>query len=240
MNLKKISAGFIVLASMSLASLSAHAELWGNTAAEFLYGWGYERAPEDQAILTIKHAGGWSTGDTFFFIDYSNIDDDTGTFAHAEWQGRLSMLRTFGSGAREGFLKDVYLNAQIDLDNNPFTNRRTDMVGIGLDFNVPGFRFVKLNIHHRDDPALSGSSTQASFVWNKGFKLGEQDFSFEGFLDYTTDEGTAVSNILTQPVVMWHPSERVGVGVEWQYWQDRLGFEGVNESAPQFIFRWKF
>ena len=240
MKKRNIFTGIASVLGMLLVSVPAHAELWGNTAAEFLYGSGYERTPEDQGILTIKHAGGWKTGDTFFFVDFASIDNETDTFTHAEWQGRLSLYRTFGSGSSDGFLKDVYLNAQIDLDNNPFTDKRTDMFGIGLDFKVPGFRFFKVNIHHRDDPTIEGTSEQITLVWNKGFKIGEANFSFEGFLDYTTEEGDGVANILTQPVLMYHPTKHVGVGIEYQYWQDRLGIEGVDESVAQAIFRWSF
>lgn len=240
MKKRNILAGIASVVGMLFISLPAHAELWGSTAAEFLVGKGYERTPEDQEILTVKHAGGWKTGDTFFFVDFTSLGEDTKTFAHAEWQGRLSLLRTLGSGARDGLFKDFYLSAQVDLTNNPFTNKRTDMYGIGFDFNVPGFRFVKLNIHHRDDPTLPGSTEQITLVWNKGFKIGEADFEFSGFADFTGEEGGTVSNVLTTPQLLWHATEHVAIGIEYQYWQDRLGIKGLDESLTQAMVRWTF
>jgi hypothetical protein len=92
---------------------------------------------------------------------------------------------------------------------------------------------------YRDDPLFDGSSIQLNLVWNVGF--GKNDmFSFEGFLDWTTDEGDSVSNLLAQPQLVWHANKYIGLGIEWQYWQNRLGIDGLNESTPQAMVRWTF
>ena len=218
---------------------SANAQvLWSSTAAEFLYGFGFERDPEDQGILTIKHAAGWGIGDTFFFVDVVNIDKNDKGSDHLEWNVRTSMLRLFGKETGKGFFKDFLVSAQIDVDRNAFNQRRTDMFGVWFDFNVPGFNFVKFGINHRDDPNFDGSSEQFTLVWNKTFNIGEAKFSFEGFADYTTDEGDSNSNLLTTPQLLWHVNDRVAVGLEYQYWDNRLGIEGLDESAPQVMLRW--
>ena len=231
-----------VLASLALSIIfitPASAQiLWHNTYAEFLYGFGYERDPEDQAILTLKHASGWGVADTFFFMDIGGIDDDDSGSDHLEWNVRLSIPRVLGKETGKGFFKDFLVSAQIDVDRNQFNQRRTDMFGVWFDFNVPGFRFVKFGINHRDDPNFSGSSEQFTLVWNKAFKIGDANFSFEGFADYTTEEGDSESNFLTQPQLLWHVNERVAVGLEYQYWDNRLGIKGNDESAPQIMLRW--
>ena len=100
--------------------------------------------------------------------------------------------------------------------------------------------FFKTHLQYRDDPTLDGTSVQFNLVWNKGFKVGEQDFSFEGFLDYTTSEGTTVSNTLAQPQLLWHANKSLAIGIEYQYWKNRLGVDGINESSPQVMVRWTF
>ena len=80
-------------------------------------------------------------------------------------------------------------------------------------------------------------------MWNKGFKLGGQKFSFEGFLDYTTGEGSGFgseSNTLTQPALVWHATKHLGLGIEYQYWQNRLGIDGLDEEVPQLMARFTF
>ena len=114
------------------------------------------------------------------------------------------------------------------------------MAGISFDWNVPGFKFVKTHLQYRDDPTLDGSSVQFNLVWNKSFKLGDADFSFEGFLDWTTSEGAGASNLLMQPQLVWYATKHFGMGIEYQYWQNRIGVEGVNEKSPQIMARWTF
>jgi len=227
-------------------SAGTQAAVWSSTKVELLYGYDYKRGPGfaevDEAIFTIANASGLTWGDSFFFSDVTDFDDRDGTSAnHMEFGPRLSLLRTFGDGQwKEGPIKDIYAIVQIDYDNNPFSNKWTGMGGASVDWNVPGFRFVKTHVQYRDDPTKSGSSIQFNLVWNKGFKVGEQNFSFEGFLDWTSSEGNGESNLLTQPQLLWHANKHIAVGIEYQYWQNRLGIDGLDEKAPQLMVRWTF
>lgn len=214
---------------------------FSSTKAEFLYGWNYERKSKEGFILTLANVTGWNYGDSFFFIDVGNVDDREETDGvHMEWGPRLSLLRTVGSGARDGFLKDFYIIGQTDIDANRFTNKVTLMGGLSVDLNVPGFLFFKTHVQYRDDPTFDGGSVQFSLVWNAPFKIGNQKFSFEGFLDYTTDEGDSKNNLLTQPQLLWHATDNIALGIEYQYWYNRLGIDGLTESTPQIMARWKF
>lgn len=241
--MKKISKNLFkwstVLATALLCTSGAQAAKWSSTKVEVLYGFDYKRganfAEDDQAILTVANATGFSWGDSYFFLDTSNVDNDDATGGtHMEFGPRLRFWK--GDGA----VKAMYGIAQIDWDSGKFANKVTKMAGFSLDWNVPGFKFVKTHVQYRDDPTLDGNSVQFNLVWNKGFKIGEQNFSFEGFADWTSSEGRSESNLLTQPVLMWHPSKNLGLGVEYQYWKNRIGIKGLDEKAPQIIGRWTF
>lgn len=221
--------------------LFVYAAQWSQTKAEFLYGWDYERNDDQGMILTLANTIKWKYGDSFFFLDVGNADDrDETDGIHFEWGPRLSLLRTLGNGPLEGFLKDFYLIGQTDIDANKFTNKVTLMGGLSADWKIPGFLFFKTHIQYRDDPTKDGESVQFNLVWNAPIKIAGQKFSFEGFLDFTTDEGDSESNLLTQPQLLWHATNHIAVGIEYQYWNNRLGIDGLTESAPQVMVRWTF
>ncbi len=214
---------------------------FSSTKAELLYGFDYERSDEEQFILTLANYTSWNYADSFFFLDVGHVDDrETTDGIHLEWGPRLSLLRLSGNSAREGFLKDFYLIGQTDIDANRFTNKVTLMGGLSVDLNVPGFLFFKTHVQYRDDPTFDGESVQFNLVWNAPFKIGSQKFSFEGFLDYTTDEGDSENNLLTQPQLLWHANDHISVGIEYQYWYNRLGIKDLEESTPQIMVRWTF
>ena len=230
----------LAVASMLMIGFQASAYKFSSSKVEVLHG-DYDERSGEEAIFTFANATGFSKGDTFFFIDAANVSDADSTGGlHAEFNARMSLPRTFGVGASQGFLKDYYLVGQLDFDGG-FSRKTTHMVGVGADWKVPGFKFVKTNILYRDDPTKDGDSVQAQLIWNKGFKLGSQKFSFEGFLDYTTGEGTGdETNILTQPALVWHATKHLGLGIEYQYWQNRLGIDGLDEETPQLMARFTF
>ena len=238
---KLVKTASIGLVASAIIGSNAIAANWSSTKVEGLYGYDYKRGPRfsevNEGILTLANASGFDWGDTFVFIDTTNVDDVDGTGgAHMEFSGRYN----FHKGTKDGAIKGFFGIVQADITSNRFTQKITKMAGLSVDWNMPGMRFFKTHLQYRDDPTLDGTSVQFNLVWNKGFKIGEQDFSFEGFLDYTTSEGTTVSNTLAQPQLLWHANKSLAIGIEYQYWKNRLGVDGINESSPQVMVRWTF
>ena len=243
-----LTASAVVLTSALFTAPVAQAANWSSTKLEVLSGSNYEfRNDESQSILTLANASGFDYGDTFIFADYGDWRDSDGTDGiHSELSGRLSFLRTFGDGAwKDGAIKDIYAIMQFDITGNKFANKTVDMFGVSIDWALPEFRFFKTHLQTRDDPTHDETSTQLNLVWNKGFNIGEAAFTFEGFLDYTTESdkkggGISASNTLTQPTVVYHVNKHVALGIEYQYWQNRLGVEGNDEKVTQLLARWTF
>lgn len=239
--LKTISGTLLAATALVAMSTSVQAATFSSTKVEALYGFDYKRGPgfseTDEAILTIANATGFTWGDSYFFLDTTNVDDvDQTGGTHIEIGPRYRFWKAEGDGA----VKSFYGIVQADIDSNRFTQKITKMAGVSLDWNVPGFRFFKTHVQYRDDPTLDGSSVQFNLVWNKGFKIGDENFSFEGFADWTSSEGTGASNLLMQPQLVWHATKHFGVGIEYQYWKNRIGVEGVDEKSPQIMVRWTF
>ncbi|GGY04755.1 hypothetical protein GCM10007160_35520 [Litchfieldella qijiaojingensis] len=242
-------------ASTLVLSQTASAALYSTTTVEALYGWDYEdRAGagfsidnEEHAILTFANATGWTYGDSFFFVDFTNLDqgssdENRAGSAHAEWSLRGNLGSLSGLDLSFGPVNGIYAIGQLDIDRNSATRKTTHLTGLSFDFDVPGFRFVKLHTMYRNDEsaAARGSSEQYTLVWNAPFSIGSADFTFEGFLDYITEEGDLESQLLTQPQLVWHATPHLGIGVEYQYWENKFGLAGTDESTPQLMVRWTF
>ncbi len=51
--------------------------------------------------------------------------------------------------------------------------------------------------------------------------------------------GRVESWILAQPQLRWNPNDRISVGIEYQFWMNKLGDAATDESALQALFVWK-
>ncbi len=243
---KSIAAASILLMGVGGLSATAQAATFSTTKVELLYGQDFKRgfngADRDEATLTFANATGFTWGDSYLFLDTTHFDDvdDTGG-THIEFGPRYR----FWKAENDGLIKSVYGIVQLDIDSNRFVTKVTKMAGPSIDWNVPGFKFVKTHLQYRDDPTKEGSSVQFNLVWNKGFKMNDQDFSFEGFADWTSPEGptggfTSSGEFHVQAQLVWHANESIAVGVEYLYWKNRIGIEGRDESVPQAMVRWTF
>ncbi|WP_435274001.1 hypothetical protein ACMAZF_11630 [Psychrobium sp. nBUS_13] len=239
-----ISAASILLAGLTGAVTNAQASVWSSSKVEVLYGQdfarGFNGADQDEATFTFANATGFKWGDTFIFADVNKADDTDKTGGtHLEFSTRYRFFKPEDSSV----IKGVYGIVQGDMTSNAFVQKVVPMIGGSLDWNVPGFRFFKTHLQYRNDPTKSGSSVQVNLVWNKSFTIGEENFSFEGFADWTSGEGEGFgseSNLIMQPQLLWHANKSIAVGIEYQYWKNRLGIDGRDEKVPQIMVRWTF
>ncbi|ALM53490.1 outer membrane protein OmpK [Halomonas huangheensis] len=252
--MKNIRLSLVAGATM-LAALPVAAAQYSTTKVEALYGWDYQDEADagfpidnpHHSVLTFANASGWNWGDSFFFIDLTNYDqssDEEQDFgsAHAEWIVRGNLGELFNSDLSFGPVKGIYAAAQLDFDRNATTRKTAHLAGLSIDLDVPGLDFFKVHALYRNDEsdAAEGSSEQYTLVWSRTFELGSETFSFEGFLDYITEEGDLAEQVLTQPQLVWHATDSIGLGIEYQYWHNKFGLEGTDESVPQAMLRWTF
>ena len=99
------------------------------------------------------------------------------------------------------------------------------------------------------------SSFMIDFAWAYPFKIGSTSWTIVGHLEYidghqqTSSFGTTEleSWILFQPQIRMDLGEALGnkagklfVGIEYQYWKNKLGEKGTNDNAAQFLAVWRF
>ena len=139
--------------------------------------------------------------------------------------------------------------------------------GVRFALDLPGFAFAQVDItgytHQGGGSALSpvftvideDSSFMVDFAWAYPFKIGSTSWSIEGHLEYI-DGRQQINNfgtveleswVLFQPQIRLDLGEVLGntpgkifVGIEYQYWKNKLGEKGTNDNSAQFLAVWRF
>lgn len=238
---KRLAATAALLAVAGGAA-PVHAADWNSTSLWYLRGETFELGDRERRILRIEHASGWKYGDNYFFFDV--VESDTvGTTLYGEVVPRLSLGKISGRDLSFGPVKDILLTGAINAGSSDF---RADLYGASLDLGIPGFTYFQLNAYVRDDRNQSGTTWQITPIWLYQFKLGSLPISLQGFVDYAGTEDAAVRNLLAVPRLwldlgaLWEVPGHLEVGVEYLYWQDKYGVEGVDEKVLQPAVRWTF
>jgi nucleoside-specific outer membrane channel protein Tsx len=216
---------------------------WHSSNMQLLHGSDYELGSEQRTVMTLEHANGWQFGDFFIFGDQIWSDEGKSTY-YIEPTLRFSLSKLLDKKLSYGLIKDVLISAQIEKPKNKDVRK---LAGFAVDFDLPGFNFFKSNFFVRDNPNLSGSTYQVTLVWNVPFQLAGVKMLLEGFTDIAGSEGSTVAHQLIVPRLLVDTGQLIGLkesklwlGVEWQYWHNKFGVDGVTESVPQLQLKYIF
>ena len=240
--MKKYLAAYFLTIVVSAAPLCAAPFIqWQSSNIQLLSGASYKAGDANRTIATIEHANAWTYGDFFLFTDLIASSDGSNTH-YIEIAPRVSLSKLTGKPVSYGIIKDVLISTNFEL---PKGSDMRSLYGLAADLTLPGFKFFKTNLYVRDNPNLSGSTHQLTFVWNYPFSIGEVPFLIEGFADFAGEEGTAAANELIVPRFLMDLGSVIGndigtvfLGVEYSYWNNKFGIEGVKESNPQIQLKW--
>ncbi|WP_291842427.1 hypothetical protein [Maricaulis sp.] len=213
---------------------------WHSENIQLLKGFDYELGPEARTIMTLEHAHRSDWGDVFVFADIT-FEPDGDIQAYGEITPRLSLSRLSGRAWSAGPVSDVLLALNYERGEQGVERY---LGGIAADLDIEGFRVFRVHAFLRDDPRRDGTTGQLTIVWNRPFTLGEEQFLAEGFADIAGAEGSGVANQLVVPRLLWDvgahygTAGRIWLGLEWQYWHNKFGVDGVTESVPQVQLKW--
>ncbi len=256
-HLKRLTGVALVLFALAIVAQPASAAIWSNTELHLQFG--TLEVPsfagggdKSTTIFTLQHASGWKYGDNFFFFDVISASgggyNDTDTYG--EWYSYFSTRKIAGKQEMKGALKDIRVIAGFNWD--PDADVIKYLPGVGLSWNIPGFAFLNTDftLYIDDSVGLAGGGAAPSEddAWmidvNWARPIGTK-WSVEGhaeFIDSRTNElGFPVSSwILAQPQVRYFINPSVAVGIEYQYWENKLGDASTDESTVQALLVWKF
>jgi len=190
--------------------------------------------------------------------------DDSSEF-YGEWYSNFSLGAISGKKLAFGPIKDIGIVAGLNFA--PEVDSSWVLPGVRFSLDLPGFAFAQVDvtgyIHQGGGSASSpvftvideGSSYMVDFSWAYPFKLGSTSWSIEGHLEYidgrkqTNNFGSIelASWVLFQPQIRLDLGEAMGnkagklfVGIEYQYWKNKLGEKGTDDNTAQFLAVWRF
>jgi len=230
----------MMICLLTFSGLSQSETFWSDYSVSLLKGSNYEVGDENRTVLTFEYASGTSWGDNFLFIDrLESSNDDRETYG--EWSPRVS-LKKF----KDSFIKGVYVAGTLEMGS--FTSAsgfgsgfNNYLLGAGVDLDIPGFNFFKVNVYHRNNE--NGSNNyQTTLVWG----LPIMGLYYDGFMDYATsrDGGGTSMNLTSQlkydVAPAFNLSSKLYVGIEYAFWQNKFGIKGVDENNVNLLIKYHF
>lgn len=237
---------FSAMATVEAFSSDSMVNMMGNhgqTSISILGGSGYKNpysGEEDRMnTLTFEHFSPWSAGDNYFFFDVANFDDD-GTDPYGEWLPRVSIGKLTNTPLSWGPINDVFISGEMDFG----AGYRAQYLGFGLDIGIPGAHYFNVNFLWGDRMGHLGDARQLNLSWSFEFNADKIPMYLNGYLDYVVPGSGMKAHIQTQPQFLvdishlWGAKNKVLTGIEYQYWKNKYGVDGVTESLPQWIVLW--
>jgi len=239
----------------------AAAQTWRHSLS-YLYGDDYQLGASRRQLLTYELAANGAVGDFFGFVDFSQELNGRNEGRY-EWYGEISprwrLLNSEGDSSmpwRHLYLAGNFERGRKWHPNAAVRDIEANLIGVGTDWSVPGFRFLRSNVYWRDTrtksestglPLRAGETIQVTVSWALPFTIANQTFLLDGFADWADNEGQASSWILAAPQLKWdlcqqliHQAGRCFLGIEQQYWHNKTAVDGVRENVSQLLFKWHF
>ncbi|GAA0368182.1 outer membrane protein OmpK [Bowmanella denitrificans] len=220
-------------------SLPVQAEtLWSDFSLSYLNGSHYQVGDSDRQVATFEYATGTSWGGAFLFIDRLHSDN-----GDKETYGEFSPKFTLHEFAGTGWVKRLSAAATIEVGEE-FTHY---LYGAGIGLKPAGFNYLNVDLYRRNNDS-GKDSWQTTITWAVPFKLASSQWLFDGFLDWSSaigEQGTAASMNWTSQL-KWNLTPYLGLksplylGMEYAYWNNKYGIQGVHERNANLLIKWHF
>ena len=246
---KPLTCALVAIAALGAMSSSQAKQLFGGTSISALYGTDYELVPEETlTTMTLEHASTHTWGGVFFFVDrhQGKEDPNNGGREFKETYGELApklKLATFDNS----FIKQVNLAGQYEFGSNSTGFSQDNvLIGLGVDLNVPipGMKYASASIYHAfNDDTFSDADDQQitlTYGWEKN------NFVIDGYVDYSFNNDDKADQLHINPQIKYNLQEVLGidnrleVGMEYSYWNNKYGRDGVDQNAASALVKYHF
>ncbi|QBY05845.1 ion channel protein Tsx [Thalassotalea sp. HSM 43] len=256
MNTFKTLFSSALLAGAGLVCANANAEMfWSDNSISLLKNASeYEvNEHEDVVTVTLEHASGHNWGDLFFFADRLDYKQDSDNQAaketYSELSPRLSLSYVTGNKLGYGIITDVFIASTWEhstFESDGFSNSFDNyLLGLGADLKLPGFAYANINVYQANNEQTDNDQ-QLTLVWGYPFSLGNADFMFDGFIDWSSAEETHKADFHFNPQLRMDVGKYFDVpkkfeaGFEYSYWKNKFGLDypGLDtESTFSFLVK---
>ncbi|MDN3651228.1 outer membrane protein OmpK [Thalassotalea ponticola] len=256
MNTIKSICSSALLAGAFLTSTQATAEMfWSDNSVSLLHNVNQYHVNENDDVVTVtlEHASGHSWGDLFFFADRLDFKQDSDNVAaketYSELSPRLSLSYATGSKFEYGIVSDVFIATTWEhstyhsaVFSNSFDNY---LVGVGADLKLPGFAYANVNVYQANNENVDNDQ-QLTLVWGYPFSIGNADFMFDGYIDWSSAADTHKAEFHFNPQLRLDVGKYFGIakkfeaGIEYSYWDNKFGLDypGLGtESAVSLLVK---
>lgn len=246
--MKTFYACIALLCSAQVQAESPPLVHWWDASVSALYGENFDLAPSDkQTTITLETAGAWRYGDWFAFQDFTYFNGSNASKSnttYGEITTRFSVNKIFDTDISFGVVKDISLALQLEEGEGPL---ETLLYGVGIDFDVPYFNYVKLN-SYKKQPLHSGqddSEWQLSPSFMIELPVGSSNIIIDGYIDWVYNTNTNTDSFHLNPQikydlgqVMFNQSSKLLVGIEYDLWLNKYGVEGVDQNTFSFLIKY--
>ena len=231
----------IYLFVMFVLSFKCYAGIeWNDSSLTLLRGNNFETGDKERLILTIENAVSYSFGDHFIFID--NYDNQDEYSAYGEILARVSMNKNVDKDISFGWFKDILI--ALRLEHVHPSNVNNQAYGLGTDWNVPGFQFLKINVFTRRNDALPDNEL-VNAAWATTWNMFGHEFVYDGFFDWVSEVPDLYSesfNITSQ--LKWEVTKinkkPLYLGFEYIHWNNKFGINGLHERNLNVLLKAHF
>jgi nucleoside-specific outer membrane channel protein Tsx len=197
------------------------------------------------------------------------IGQATKSELYGEWYSNFSLGKMTGNDVSFLFVKDMGIIAGFNFAPEVDTHYYLPGVRFSLDLPGFAFANLDVTAYIPDSsktvPGVNGltfdedDSYMVDFNWALPFSIGSTKWSLEGHVEYIggadmvgNDNGFAFDAkregwILAQPQlrmdlgeILYGQEGQLFVGIEYQYWQNKLGDKDTDESVVQALAVWRF
>lgn len=203
----------------------------------------YRVVDHEQEIWTFEHLSVWTWGDLFFFYDDLHEQNANRSSYYYEWQPRLSLGKLTSWDFEIGPMRDLLIASTYERGSDGFN---AWLLGIGMDWKIPGIDYFSSNLYYRDTEGLGGDTWQATLVWTIPFSILRFDFLFDGYTDIRGDEGMAEADLNFNPQLKLDVGKIFGFpqilygGIEYSYWNNKFGIDGIDERNVSGLLKLQY
>ncbi|WP_038346343.1 outer membrane protein OmpK [Acinetobacter sp. A47] len=241
MQLKQVTAACLLVSTAALAQAKP---IWQDFSLTGLYGENYEVVDEKQTTLTIEYAAKVKYADVFFFMDRMRGNEDH-KVTYFELSPRFSLGEISGHKLAFGPVKDVLISTTWESNNDDFSSFDNFLYGVGFDLAVPYFQYANVNFYRANNENTS-DDYQMTIAYALPFKVSNEDFLVDGFLDWSTGEKDHASELNWTTQYKWNvgkhisPDTRLYLGVEHSVWNNKFGMKNRDENNVSALVKYHF
>lgn len=241
MQLKQVTAACLLVSTAAFAQAKP---IWQDFSLTGLYGENYEVVDEKQTTLTVEYAAKVKYADVFFFMDRMRGNEDH-KVTYFELSPRFSLGEISGHKLAFGPIKDVLISTTWESNTDDFSSFDNFLYGVGFDLAVPYFQYANVNFYRANNENTS-DDYQMTIAYALPFKVSNEDFLVDGFLDWSTGEKDHASELNWTTQYKWNvgkhisPDTRLYLGVEHSVWNNKFGMKNRDENNVSALIKYHF